>query len=234
MKKTISLLLAALMLLSLTVFTFAQQKTNEIAVNAGQQARVTVAVAEEVSGLTVAELRLQYDEELFSYDKEASRVCEEPEDPGAEGWFLPDSAIGGKEKLAGIQRVTYANMQTSGGTLAAGQKLAVLVFTAKKDMTAEQAASFAASVYSAMDVKGSSLTKAIELTADISTGEIVPGDVNGDGVITTTDADLIISHIRDITPITDEKMLEAADVSGDGKITMFDVALIMSKMRNVE
>ena len=60
------------------------------------------------------------------------------------------------------------------------------------------------------------------------------GDVNGDGEITMFDATLIINHVRDVAPITDEKTLKAADVNGDGEITMFDATLIINHVRDIK
>lgn len=52
---------------------------------------------------------------------------------------------------------------------------------------------------------------------------MVCGDVNGDGVVDATDAELISRHHFYGTPLFDPW---AADVNGDGKIDLDDVALL--------
>jgi V8-like Glu-specific endopeptidase len=52
------------------------------------------------------------------------------------------------------------------------------------------------------------------------------GDVNGDGVINTADANLILSHIAGMTTLTPAQRLRA-DVNGDGVVNIFDALIIL-------
>lgn len=81
------------------------------------------------------------------------------------------------------------------------------------------------------------VTKDRFLTANFSTDQytppvIVPGDVNGDGVIDIKDVTLVMRHVLDLHRL-DKSGKEAADVNGDDVIDIKDVTLIMRRALNI-
>lgn len=141
MKRIISLFLVLVMLFSLTAIAFAQGiiPTSDVTtVKKGEQVKVTMTMEEKITGVTTAEFRLAYDENLFEFDFDSSI-------PG-ECDIAKSGDVGG-QVWNGYVKYTYANTRTAGGTLDAGAVLATLVFTAKADVTAEQAATFTSSVH---------------------------------------------------------------------------------------
>lgn len=60
------------------------------------------------------------------------------------------------------------------------------------------------------------------------------GDVNGDGRITTADAGLANSHVRNIRKISDSYKFKCADINGNGTITTSDVGRINAHVRNTK
>lgn len=69
----------------------------------------------------------------------------------------------------------------------------------------------------------------LNLTAKFEAGTPapLPGDVNGDGMVSIDDALLILRHTLDIAELTDEEALLAADYNGDGNITTTDALLAL-------
>lgn len=63
------------------------------------------------------------------------------------------------------------------------------------------------------------------VTAEIST-DIIPGDVNGDGVVNVTDIVATVNYIME-KPV-DSFNKEAADLNGDGKINVTDIVMMVS------
>lgn len=149
MKRIISLFLVLVMLFSLTAIAFAQGiiPTSDVTtVKKGEQVKVTMTMEEKITGVTTAEFRLAYDENLFKFDFDSSI-------PG-ECDIAKSGDVGG-QVWNGYVKYTYANTRTAGGTLDAGAVLATLVFTAKADVTAEQAATFTSSVHTFAKADGS-------------------------------------------------------------------------------
>lgn len=149
MKRIISLFLVLVMLFSLTAIAFAQGiiPTSDVTtVKKGEQVKVTMTMEEKITGVTTAEFRLAYDENLFEFDFDSSI-------PG-ECDIAKSGDVGG-QVWNGYVKYTYANTRTAGGTLDAGAVLATLVFTAKADVTAEQAATFTSSVHTFAKADGS-------------------------------------------------------------------------------
>ena len=149
MKRIISLFLVLVMLFSLTAIAFAQGiiPTSDVTtVKKGEQVKVTMTMEEKITCVTTAEFRLAYDENLFEFDFDSSI-------PG-ECDIAKSGDVGG-QVWNGYVKYTYANTRTAGGTLDAGAVLATLVFTAKADVTAEQAATFTSSVHTFAKADGS-------------------------------------------------------------------------------
>jgi hypothetical protein len=55
---------------------------------------------------------------------------------------------------------------------------------------------------------------------------VIFGDVNGDGVVNTADAMMILRYVAELVEL-DAKQLKAADVNGDGSVTTADAMLIL-------
>lgn len=141
MKRITSLFLVLVMLFSLTAIAFAQgiiPTPDVTTVKKGGQVTVTMTMEETITGVTTAEFRLAYDENLFefNFDSSTSGECDIAKSGGAGG-----------QVWNGYVKYTYSNTRAAGGTLNAGAVLATLVFTAKADVTAEQAATFTSRVY---------------------------------------------------------------------------------------
>lgn len=149
MKRITSLFLVLVMLLSLTAIAFAQgiiPTPDATTVKKGEQVKVTMTMEEKITGVTTAEFRLAYDENLFEFNFGSSI-------PG-ECDIAKSGDVGG-QVWNGYVKYTYANTRPAGGTLDAGAVLATLVFTAKADVTAEQAATFTSRVYTFAKADGS-------------------------------------------------------------------------------
>lgn len=52
------------------------------------------------------------------------------------------------------------------------------------------------------------------------------GDVNGDGSVTSEDADMLLQHLADGVPL---QRASVADVTGDGSVTALDASWILRK-----
>ena len=149
-KNLVALFLAAVMLASPAVTALAQGitlKADNDTVNPGDQVQVTVKLDEEITNVTAGEVRVQYDEDLFTFDSTASKagssdiiINESNAKNGAESAYVP---IG----------VFFAK----GGTLSANQLLATLVFTAKQNITVQKLSKFTTSVYYMGQMDGTSL-----------------------------------------------------------------------------
>lgn len=129
------------MLFSLTAIAFAQgiiPTPDVTTVKKGEQVTVTMTMEETITGVTTAEFRLAYDENLFefNFDRSTPGECDIAKSGGAGG-----------QVWNGYVKYTYSYTRAAGGTLNAGAVLATLVFTAKADVTAEQTATFTSSVY---------------------------------------------------------------------------------------
>lgn len=141
MKRITSLFLVLVMLFSLTAIAFAQgiiPTPDVTTVKKGEQVTVTMTMEETITGVTTAEFRLAYDENLFEFNFDSST-------PGE--CDIAKSGGAGGQVWNGYVKYTYSYTRAAGGTLNAGAVLATLVFTAKADVTAEQTATFTSSVY---------------------------------------------------------------------------------------
>ena len=57
-------------------------------------------------------------------------------------------------------------------------------------------------------------------------GDVIPGDANGDGVVTISDAVAIVNYILGKAPAGFNE--DAADVNGDGKVTITDAVRVVN------
>ena len=67
---------------------------------------------------------------------------------------------------------------------------------------------------------------------DSNVPAIIPGDVNGDGVVDIFDVRRILDHISGINPLTGNALI-AADMNGDGEIDIFDVRRILDRISGI-
>lgn len=149
-KNLVALFLAAVMLVSPAVTALAQGITlnaDSTIVNPGDQVKVTVKLDEEITNVTAGEVRVQYDEDLFTFDSNASKagspditIKKSTAKNGAESAYVPIGAI-----------------FVHGGTLSANQLLATLVFTAKQNITEQKLSKFTTSVYYMEQMDGTRL-----------------------------------------------------------------------------
>ena len=65
-------------------------------------------------------------------------------------------------------------------------------------------------------------------TCKVRTGDVLLGDVNGDGNINIFDALMILQHIKGDIDLSD---VPAADVNGDGNINIFDALMILQHIK---
>lgn len=70
------------------------------------------------------------------------------------------------------------------------------------------------------------MSMAITSSAMIN-ADIVYGDVDGDGVVSTVDARLALMSAAGILVITDETAIERSDINSDGAVTLFDARQIL-------
>ena len=62
----------------------------------------------------------------------------------------------------------------------------------------------------------------------VRTGDVMKGDVNGDGNINIFDALMVLQHIKGDIDLSD---VPAADVNGDGNINIFDALMILQHIK---
>lgn len=139
LKKVLPVLLAVILMLSLSVSAFAANLTpsvNKTVVKAGEQVTVTVSLDEELTKITTIAYKLYYNADLFTINAEEDY----------ESLCTSAYVVVSEPKTEGNR--TYVNLSTmdptsKGKTLKVGP-IVKLIFTAKADVSAEQAASFSA------------------------------------------------------------------------------------------
>ena len=144
MKKVLPVLLAVVLMLSLSVSAFAANLTpsvNKTVVKAGEAVTVTVTLDKDIEKAISVSYKLRYDANLFTVDTEnyvslcdGGEVTVSEPKTDAKGTYVSISTMDTKSK---------------GQTLKAGDFVAV-TFTAKKDVT-EQQATFTAEYENSMD-----------------------------------------------------------------------------------
>ena len=67
----------------------------------------------------------------------------------------------------------------------------------------------------------------------VKKSDSLPGDVNGDGKVTTADVGIVNSHAKGVKLLTGDKF-DIADVNNDGKVTTADVGMINSHAKGVK
>ncbi len=150
MKKVISLLIALTMLFSLSVTAFAQGislAADPNVVAAGEKVSVTISIDDEITNYITGQYRLFFNDSYFAFDAASSQALYS----GAV--VLPSVKDDGQgNKYAAVNLISMTEI-----TVAAGSRLATLVFTAKQDITAETAATFRTGVYAVEKMDGTEL-----------------------------------------------------------------------------
>lgn len=143
-KNLIALLLAVVMLASPAVTALAQGITlnaESPTVKPGEQVKVTVKVDEEITDVAGGEVHVQYDEDLFTFDKTASKV-------GSSNVSIKNVKKTDSESAYVSIFVSFM----SGGTLSADEVLATLAFTANQNITEEKLATFETDIFTMQKV----------------------------------------------------------------------------------
>lgn len=154
MKKVLPVLLAVVLMLSLSVGAFAASMTPSVdktSIKAGEQVTVTLSLDEELTKITTIAYKLYYNADLFTINAEEDY----------ESLCTPPAYVMVSEPKTEGNR-TYVNLSTMDPT-SRGQTLKVgpivkLIFTAKADVSAEQAASFSAEYENAAGENGTPIT----------------------------------------------------------------------------
>lgn len=154
MKKVLPVLLAVVLMLSLSIGAFAAKLTPTVDntdIKAGEKVTVTVSLDEEITGITTIAYKLYYNADLFTINAEEDY----------ESLCTPPAYVMVSEPKTEGNR-TYVNLSTMDPT-SRGQTLKVgpivkLIFTAKADVSAEQAASFSAEYENAAGENGTPIT----------------------------------------------------------------------------
>lgn len=73
-----------------------------------------------------------------------------------------------------------------------------------------------------------------QLCSKCGYGDLLVGDVSGDGKVNMGDVSRVYAHTTGKTPLTDPKALAAADTNGDGKINLGDTSRILSHVRGTK
>ena len=132
MRRIVSILLAVCILLSLSVGIFAIKVTPTVSpasIKAGEDVKVTLTLDETKTDLRTLGYNLYYDKDLFTYKSATT----------ARFWDVVDMTA---TEGTGVCQVVFAVTDASNpGTVTAGE-IATLTFTAKSDVTEEQAAAF--------------------------------------------------------------------------------------------
>lgn len=219
MKKLICCILAAVMLLGLAAVAYATEATtctvtvDSLTVGAGEEVSVSLRLTDN-PGFTNFGVFLNYDREMLTLER--------------------------VEAVTG--EITAVNSQWENGD----GSLSCYVTSASADAVTGDAVLFTAVFTVSPDFAGSTLVTPVvsyirnnsalfsvfeELTATAqpgtleAAGEILLGDVTGDGQINMRDMQTIYNAATGKLTLT-EAQTKAADVSGDGEVTMRDMQLV--------
>jgi hypothetical protein len=73
-----------------------------------------------------------------------------------------------------------------------------------------------------------------QLCSKCGYGDLLVGDVSGDGKVNMGDVSRVYAHTTGKTLLTDPKALAAADTNGDGKINLGDTSRILAHVRGTK
>lgn len=143
MKKVLPVLLAVVLMLSLSVSAFAANLTPAVdkkAIKAGEKVTVTVALDADIENVLTVGYNLYFDASLFDVTSSKSLV---------DGGTVSVSGVNSDEDGSYVA-LTTMDTQSGGQTLKAGP-FAEIIFTAKADVTQQKNASFTVKFDEAMD-----------------------------------------------------------------------------------
>ena len=224
MRRVITLLLTVAMALSLVVVASASQT-------------VYLRVDEEQSGNTVtytftldaskcdgvAAMEFIVETTGLTYDKEKEYY---PEGAELKRVFQPENFNGGGNKPLGFYPDTNKFL-AFGGSAAAGRilkgEVKVVALTYNID-----ASNYDLKVTSFKACYSGDKAMTDPYACKVRTGDVMQGDVNGDGNINIFDALMILQHIKGDIDLSD---VPAADVNGDGNINIFDALMILQHIK---
>lgn len=223
-KKRVSLLLAAVLLLSVTVTAVAAEprvclEAEQVTAVAGETFTLSVSLTEN-TGFTNLAVTLDYDRAALTLtDLSLGEL-------GHARSSNPRWQDGDKELIYAV----FASPQPETGT----GVLFTATFTLAEGFTGTAAVTPTV-VYARNNEAVFSVFE--ELTAEavpgsVTAGEagILPGDVNGDGSVTSLDLTQMYNALRYDSPLTEERFA-AADYNGDGAFTAMDLTAVYNLIR---
>lgn len=226
MKKLVSILLIALMLVSLIpALAFANDDCQIVAAasdsapHAGDDVTVTISI-EHNPGFVGYELGVSYDEAVLEWTGAAPAT----ELAGYEA-SVSSFELGEHMFWTGIEDVT------------GDVDLLVLTFHVKDDATVGSASDVLVSIEQLYADKGDydDIAATVKGAAVTVTSNRRLGDINGDGRISIRDVNLMMAAVRDEMCIDAEQWNEEwwyYDMNGDHRITIRDVNLLMAILRD--
>lgn len=229
MKRTLTFLMALVLLLGLALPAFAADvptltlSTDKASLAPGQTVTVTLTLDQALSGLNNYQFNVLYDASRFELT--GSTV-------GAAPTVV---SVPRKDERSGGDCITVSGLSTEGQAVAlAAGTVATLTFKALEASTLGET-EFTVTTQALPGYEAP--TQAVELTvvndANITIGEasdIVLGDVTGDGKVNLADASRVYQYARKKTTLS-EDALKAADVTGDGKVNLADASRIYQYAR---
>lgn len=227
MKRMIALLLAAVMLLSMLTWSVAASETVTVTVGSvsgeiGDTVQVPVSVSDG-HYLVNGRIFLSYDPTVL----ELQTVCEDEYNPYFEtvNADIFDSSFmwGFASPAAGSAKFVFATSKDTGS--ATGGVMFTLTFKLLKEADTS-AVTLAVPEMCAND--GSEDRNAVLTLVDGSVTvtkpdltPAIPGDVNGDGLVTLPDAVRLLYYVNGMVSLTDKQTINA-DVTGDGTVGLAD------------
>lgn len=234
MKRTVTLLLALLLLVTgLALPAYAAEEaaaltptlslsTDKDSLVPGETVTVTLTLDQPITELNNYQFNVLYDADRFAL---SGSKAAEPTVVSA-----PRT-----DEVSGRDCITVSGLSTEGGSVAlAAGTVAALTFTAL-DAAEPGEAAFTLRVQSLPTYADPTAAVALNVVSEASvtvgsalSGE-TPGDVNGDGAISSLDAVLVLRRVAGTLGQTDFTE-SAADVNGDHEITSLDAVLILKKV----
>ena len=192
-------------------------------VASGETLTVTLTLDQALENVTCLEYRVYYDQQKFTCDREQSTTGDVSKD-----LVLSEAPISYGTDGRTCCSVSFVDPTAVGQSLQAG-KLASLTFTATQDMdqdwkdcfTVERAHFAKADMWETLKE-----TEDANVSYEVA-GDVVYGDVNGDGSIDNFDAVLAFNYFVGSARL-DADQIKAADVNGDGTVDNFDAVMIFN------
>lgn len=235
MKKVLTIILSLILVMGMTLTAVAVEVTGcavtaeSVTAAAGEQVSVPVKITSN-QGFTNFAIALDYDrDDLELVSIEPSELCGDLVSVNTEWDFSADENAAQNEAFAEGNTYGYITCASSDAVTGDGE-LFTATFNVSEDFsgTAEVTPvvsymrnnSAVYAVFEEVSVQASAGTVTLE-------GDVLAGDVDGNGMVTSLDAALAFAASIDSSSLT-ETQKAAADVDGNGMITSLDAALIFS------